>query len=507
MTRTLIKKRFVLLYGFALPLLLSAQNSSRPLPATNDSVLTCASRQYHPNSFLRRLFMGNNYRKEWEQQVKVPVFHFSTSGFRIKDLGGGMQTKSLHIVDAKGKQWSLRTVDKFITDAALTPALRNRVGRGLSQDLISAAFPYAAPVAGELAHAAGITAARPQVYYVSDDAALEKYREFFVGRLCTLEERDPDFDSTDESEVMLKNIRKDSRYKIQQEIYLQARLLDMLIADWDRHADNWRWGLKDSAGFRFYYAVPRDRDWAFYYSKGWMPLLAQKSGGIRCMVPFIKKLKNVKMQSWKSWTMDEELTNELDATAWKEAIARFQSALTDDAIEKAVRVLPASIYASDGKAFVRKLKSRRDELEKAVMKYYHFLAANAVVNGSDGAERFVVSAEGDGLRIAVYRKDDKKEKLYERSFYASETYTITLNGFGGDDVFEVDENANSNIRLKIVGGDGADRYVIKGRVHTTVYDAKEESTVLDQRNTKFVWQNDAAKPTAYNKTDTKEANR
>ncbi|GAA4745486.1 hypothetical protein GCM10023229_26700 [Flavisolibacter ginsenosidimutans] len=435
--------------------------------------------------------MGNNYRKEWAQKVKLPVFHFSGSGFTVKDLGGGMQTKSLHMVDAQGKQWSLRTVDKFITDAALTPALRNKVGRGLSQDLISAAFPYAAPLAGELAHAAGITAARPKVFFVADDPSLGQYRDVFAGRLCTLEERDLGFDSTADSEALLKNIRGDNRYKVQQEIYLRARLLDMLIADWDRHADNWRWGLKDSAGFHFYCAVPRDRDWAFYYSKGWVPFLAQKSGGILCLIPFTKKLKNVKMQSWKAWTMDEELTNELNAAAWEKCIDSFCHTLTDDVIERAVQQLPAAVYKTDGEAFAQKLKSRRDALKKEAMKYYRFLAKDAVINGSASDEKFLISADGENLRVTVYRNDAESQKLYERSFSPEETAALTLRGFGGADVFEIDEKVQSPIRIKIMGGKGRNRYDLKGAVRTTVYDVREQAGIVHAGKAKFHWQDDA----------------
>jgi hypothetical protein len=468
-----------------------AQNSNQPSLPVSDSVVTRASTRYRLNSFLRRLFMGTNYRNEWEQDVKVPVFHFSGSGFTVKDLGGGMQTKSLHLADAQGKQWSLRTVDKTVTDAALTPALRNKVGRGLSQDLISAAFPYASPVAGKLASAAGIIAANPQIFYVADDSALGTYRSLFAGSLCSLEERDPGFDSTESAEEFLKNIRASNHYKIQQEVYLRARLLDMLIADWDRHADNWRWGTRDSAGFRFYYAVPRDRDWAFYFSKGWVPWLAQKTGGVSCLIPFTRKLKNVKMQSWKSWAMDEELTNELDAGAWGRIIDSFCTLLSNDAIASAVKALPASVYKSDGEGFVKKLESRRDAMKTEVMKYYRFLARDAVVNGSDAEENFVVSAAGEGFRLTVYR-GGTKQKIYERSFSPTETYTVTLNGFGGADVFQIAENVKSKIRIKIIGGDGADQYDLKGNVRTTVYDTKQEATVANAGKARFFWEGSTA---------------
>lgn len=444
------------------------------LPPSPDSAVVYASHQYAPHSFLHRFFMGSNYRRAWEQKVTVPVLHFSGSGFVIKDLGGGMQTKSLHLADAQGKAWSLRTVNKDASKGTLSPALRNRIGRNLTQDLISAAFPYAAPLAGELAAAAGVGAARPPVFYVAPDTAFGPYQNIFSGSLCTLEERDPGFDSTESSEVLLKNIRSSNRYRIQQAVYLRARLLDMLIGDWDRHAGNWRWGLKDSAGHFYCYALARDRDWAFYKSAGFLPWLAQKTGSIPCLIPFTPKLKNVKMQSWKSWEMDREFTNRLNAAEWQAVMASFCTALNDEALAAAVKVLPASVQATDGAGFVQTLKSRRDALEKEVMKYRRFLMQEAVVNGSDEAETFRIAMANDSLKISVYQTASQR-LLYEKTFVAGETYGITLNGFGGDDAFEVADNVKSRIRITVNGGEGRDRYNIKGKIRCRINDATADN--------------------------------
>jgi len=467
------------------PLFTSAQDSVQPFVSmtTSDSVVTFASAQYEPNSFLRRILMGNNYRKTWQQQVTVPVFHFSKSGFTIKELGGGMQTKSLRITDRAGKDWSLRTVDKDVSNALIP--IESSLLRKASQDLISAAFPYAAPVVGELAYAAGVVAARPQTFYVADDPQLGNFRPIFSNTLCTLEERDPGFDSTHNSVTVLYDLTQNNSYKIQQHALLNARLLDVVIADWDRHADNWRWGMKDSAGFRYYYAIPRDRDWAFYQSKGWIPKLIQKTGGMRCFVNFDAKLKNVKDLSWKSWTFDRLFLNELTAADWEAAIRKLQEALTDDVIERAVQKLPSSVYAMSGADFINKLKSRRNSLKEEVMKYYRFLSEEVLVNGSNKNESFSISTVGDSLVVTVVNTNEKR-MLYQRKFSSADTYSIIINGYGGADIFEVDEKAKSKIRITIRGGEGADKYNIKGDVRTKIYDSSSaENIVLNKNRSKF----------------------
>lgn len=474
-------KKIISLFLLCSAMFIASAQDSAPIAiryATQDSVVTFASSLYQPNSFLRRLLMGTNYRKAWQVNVTLPVFFFSRSGFQIKELGGGMQTKSLHIIDSLGKEWALRTVDKDVS-AAFSPGLRRTLIQKASQDFISAAFPYGAPVAGELVNAVGVHAARPQLVVVADDTALGPFRSLFANSICMLEERDPGFDSTDNIETTVANITQSSSYKIQQPLLLKARLLDMIMADWDRHADNWRWGLKDSAGLNYYYAIPRDRDWAFFQSKGLLPKLVQFSGGMRCFINFSPDVKNIKNLSWKAWTLDKNFLNEMDAAAWETAIQEVQTMLTDSIIEEAVKKMPASVYAMQGENFISTLKSRRDELKDGAMKYYNFLSEEVVINGSNEEEIFSVSSAGDRLFVVVHRMGGVKQKIYERSFPPSETYFITLNGLGGNDVFEIDENAQSKIRLIINGGKGADRYSIKGNVRTKVNDTASENNSIE----------------------------
>ena len=63
-------------------------------------------------------------------------------------------------------------------------------------------------------------------------------------------------------------MREDNDHTVNQEAVLRARLLDMLIADWDRHFDQWRWTTRDTGQGKSYIPIPRDRDQAFFYSDG-----------------------------------------------------------------------------------------------------------------------------------------------------------------------------------------------------------------------------------------------
>jgi hypothetical protein len=159
-----IKIFFTLLVtAFYLPVLPQHNHSVALHNTANDSVTTYASLRYESHSVLRRLLMGSNYRQAWSQPVKFPVFHLSGSGFTIKELGGGLQTKSLQLLDAAGKQWSLRSVEKEVTKA-MPNLLKNTLAQKLSQDQVSASFPYGAFIASRLATSLGIIAPHPEFF-------------------------------------------------------------------------------------------------------------------------------------------------------------------------------------------------------------------------------------------------------------------------------------------------------------------------------------------------------
>src|ERR1700760_894951 len=51
-----------------------------------------------------RWLLGGNYRKEWSMDLRLPVVHVSSwgGGLPPEKLGGGMETRSLRMIDAEG---------------------------------------------------------------------------------------------------------------------------------------------------------------------------------------------------------------------------------------------------------------------------------------------------------------------------------------------------------------------------------------------------------------------
>ncbi|MBC7830166.1 MAG: hypothetical protein H7122_20655, partial [Chitinophagaceae bacterium] len=73
-----------------------------------------ANPYYDKANGFRRFLLGHHYRKEWATPVDVEVLNFDTTagGLTPDKLGGGMQTKSLRLKGANGKEYVIRSVNK-----------------------------------------------------------------------------------------------------------------------------------------------------------------------------------------------------------------------------------------------------------------------------------------------------------------------------------------------------------------------------------------------------------
>lgn len=461
-----------------------------------DTTTVPASRRYKEASGLKRWALGNNYRKEWSTPVNMKVFHIKTEkgGFKITGLGGGKQTKSLKLEDKNGVEWTLRTLDKD-PEQAIPENFRNSIAEDVVQDLISAAHPYAPLTIPDLARATGVVAPSPEIFFVPDDPALGFYQKIFANTVCLLEQRDPTVDGTNARSTpkLLEKLVEDNDHSVRQQDVLKARLLDILVADWDRHFDQWKWGEIDTGKGKIYYPIPRDRDQAYFRSNGALLWYISQQ-----RMPFLRgfrsQITNINWLGFSARDFDRTFMNRLNAEEWRRTIDTFQRSLNDDVIARAVSKLPAEIRGFSSETISRRLKNRRDQLMKKGMKYYKFLSDYVNVIGSNEREYFHVSSVDSGLRVIVYGRQDRVDtsfKMYERVFKLKETDEIRLYGLNGNDLFYVDENAKSRIKLRIIGGKGNDTFNIKGNVRNHLYDMKDSvNYVLSTKRSKIRFSRD-----------------
>ena len=471
------------------------------LPANlGGSVVTAADADFvtdrFSNSGFTRAIFGENYRDMWKTEVEFPVLDLGTEAGGLVPVkrGGGMQTTSLRLLGADGYEYGLRLLEK--SGLAQVPyELRDGLVGDIVLELRAAMAPYGALVVSPLARFAGIAQPDPKVVYVPDDPRLGRYRETFANRLALYEIRpDDDMSAVPGFEGMTEvisaanlreEIREDQDHYVDQRAYLRARLFDMLVADWDRHADQWRWAAfepgdldptltgDDATKGKVYIPIARDRDFSFYGIGGaFQPALQIFD---RRLQPIDEEYGNIRGLTTNGFYQDRRFLNELTLDDWREVAEDLQAALTDDAIAQSIGALPDPIEAQISDYWTRSLLGRRDRLVEAAEEYYELNAGTVDVIGSDERELFEGVRQADGslaVTVRSFKGGEPGRVLYQRTMRPDETDEVRMYGFNGRDVFRITGDGPRRISVRVIGGGGADEVMAPGG-DVAIYDTPD----------------------------------
>lgn len=428
---------------------------------TTDSIEVSAYAPYNDVSNLHRALLGENYREEWAAPTMLPVFKISKmkGGLTPLKRGGGHQTLSLRLKDKDGKEWVLRSIEKY-PDVLLPEPLRESFARDVLRDAMTAQHPYSSLMVPVLATAVDVRHANPVIGYVAPDKQLGIYQRTFANTVCLFEEREPGGNS-DNTAKMLEKLNADNDNRVDSNSFFRARLLDLYLGDWDRHEDQWRWIDDKKGGGKKYTAVPRDRDQALYRGKGFFPSLAAQNG----IAPFLRgfrpafKLSNEFFINGKN--LDNRFLNQMDHEQWMKSTNEFVTALTDSVLETSLRKLPQASYQIRHDELFDIMKKRRDNLAAASEKYFFFLNKIADIRVSDKNELIeILDAPDNGLLVVIHKiskEKNIKEQLFSKTFLPSSTKEIRIFTGKGNDSVVINTTQNS-IKLRIVGGDGHKEY-------------------------------------------------
>ncbi|WP_157544053.1 BamA/TamA family outer membrane protein [Mucilaginibacter paludis] len=458
----------------------------------HDSVTVAIEPAYDQVSKAHRFLFGEDYRRLWATPVKFRVFHLSKEkgGLTILQKGGGMQSKSLRLKDATGQEWVLRSVQKN-PEKVLPPNLRASVAKDIVQDQISAEHPYASVTVPPMAQALGIPHAHPELVYVPDDPAFGDFRKDFANQVFLFEEREPlDVEKTDNTEKAQKKLQDDNDNRVDQKMVLRARLLDMLVGDWDRHEDQWRWERRDNDTGIVYEPVPRDRDQVYYDGYGVFPWLLSKHLLMAKFQSYGNKILSIGRWNRNARYFDRYFLNGLSEQDWEQQIDFVQHTLTDELIENSVKLMPASIYKISGESIVKRMINRRNNIKQQALRYYRILSKTVEIPESDKREYFDLTNQPDGkllVRINKLKKDGSQEQvIYNRTFDPNVTKEIRLYGMDGKDVFAVHGENSSPVKVRMIGGDGHDTFLIdsniRGKGNRYVYDRSDKKNDLPSRS-------------------------
>ena len=445
------------------PTVLPAQDS-----VSGGQVLQAPGKQYG-GGWLRRLLLGKEYRSLWTTPISVPVLDFSTfaGGLHPVSKGGGQQTKSLLLAGQDGREFFFRSVDKD-PSAALPPELRSTVARSVLRDQTSSAFPTAPLVVARLLTPAGILHGQTRLVVLPRNGSLGEFEPVFGDLMGFLEERvggprdaaahwgsATEIIGTDE---LFSRVEAGPEDRVDARAFLTARLFDLLIGDWDRHADQWVWARFGDTTPRLWVPIPRDRDQAMVKYDGLLLSIARQSAPQ--LINFGPKYSYIPGATWNGRDLDRRFLTELEWPIWESVVGGLQAALTDSVINEAVKALPPQHYALEGARLAAALRTRRDHLPQAAERYYRMLGKQVDVHATDGADQAEITRSPDGLVELTLSRDSAEGGAYfHRRFDPQVTREVRVFLDGGDDLAVVDGAKSGGPQLRIIGGQGQDRLV------------------------------------------------
>ena len=320
--------------------------------------------------YIKSFMQGANYRKAWSQEIVVPIVYLDTlrGGLEITKEGGGMQTHSLKLESKSGIIYTLRSVNKdpkeLIPEAAETLGLENVIVDG-----ISAQHPFGAILAASLSEMAGLQHTHPKMYFVPKQKALGKYNEKYGNRLFLLEfetESDENWSELDQvKEIVETNKLQELKAEysktvaINKNLLVRARLFDLLIGDWDRHAKQWGWILKEEDQKISAIPVAGDRDNAFFNPEGVIPGIITNENVKPLIRPFREKIDHME---GLVYPFDIYFLKGTPKQIFLDEAKFLQQRLNDENIKSAFEVWPGSIRKIDEEQISQKLISRRNDL-------------------------------------------------------------------------------------------------------------------------------------------------
>jgi Omp85 superfamily domain len=430
--------------------------------------------------WVREMFFGAHWRDVWTTPIKVEILDLDkfAGGLIPVKRGGGKQTKSLRFKGADGQQWKFRSVNKD-PSKILPPNLQESIAEDIVQDQISTSNPFAPLIVFPLLEEVNLIEAKAQLVFLPDVEKLGEFREEFGGLLGFIEVH-PNEGENDEpgfagaidvkgTYKLLNHIEKKRNEKINAKEFLKARLMDILLGDWDRHMDQWRWAKYDEDERDCWYPIPRDRDQAFSKYDGFFPSIAAY------LVPqlndFDYDYPQIKELTWNGRFLDRRVLTELDKPTWDSITTVVKNNITNSIIDMAVKRLPPEVYSICAEELIAKLKSRRDKLQDASDEYYTLVNKFADVYCSTKNDYVEVNRLSDlTTEVTVYKRgkksgDKKGKPVFHKVFDNEITIDVRIFLNDGDDKAVVRGESNYSPVVRIIGGKGEDELIDESVVH------------------------------------------
>jgi len=476
----------------------SFENAYRSTEETTDkeikNVLRLSASTRYKKGKWNAFWFGKHYRDDWAAEIETNYLNIDTAtdGLIVKERGGGSETKSLKFKTQDGTVYTFRSVDKD-PNRKLNYSLRATIISKIFRDQTSSQQPYGALIIPSLLSEIDVLHVEPKLYVLPNIPALGPFQKQYGDLLGMLEELPgkrnmegklfAEADDIVKTNKLIRRLYEDKSNAVRQTDYLRARLFDILVGDWSRQEDNWKWAAFERDGRTEYLPIPRDRDAAFSKWDGILPTIADMSFGFPVVEGFDYKVKGFRSLVFYARHLDRFLLTSLSKEDYTKEAQFIIDNISDQDIIEAVNKLPQPIHNLSGIEISEKLIQRKKDLLTYASSYYKWLNKEIELLGSKGRDKFLIeSLENGKVRIQIFdngKNIASREKYFDRIFNPDETELIKIYGLAKDDIYEFVNPYKSTIELVLLGGNGEDEYYYeKPNKHWKIYDLgnlKDES--------------------------------
>lgn len=435
---------------------------------------------------------GKHYRKLYGVPVTVPATTLQTlmGGLDLVKQATDFQAllmengqKQLYLLKPLGGYTTFLESD-FFQEIYSKQAFKNTYLDQFIGDAYTIINPYTFISADHLAEKLGLSSNNSRIFYLPKHSTRDTVANgtpIDDKLVCVIDV--PDYITRPNillTQDLLDTLLLNKRCRVNQELYIRERLLDMMIGDWNKIPENWNWTVQggDGDSLRFN-PIVIDRNHAFTKVDGILFKQMLHILGLGFIVNYSPSMKSVKKENTLGFPLDMALASPSNDSVWVEQARYIRRTLTDVVIDEAFSELPEGIEGKDIEIIRETVKQRRDHLEKIAIDYFTLLQRTPVIAGSDRSDRFVVDRYNpDSMSIRIF-DEETGQQVFDRKYSKKNTKEIWLYGLEGNDLFEVNGEARKDIPLYFISGKGENTYRLQPGNDIRIYAYELQRASLD----------------------------
>lgn len=428
-----------------------------PVALAADETRTLTVGPEYQKGGAHRFWFGEGYRELWTLPVELPVLDLQgeAGGLTPVRQVGGYQTPGLAMKGKDGRSYTFRSLDKD-PSRILPPEWRNTATAKLFKDQVAAGHPAAEVIYSSLARSLGILFPESRLVLMPDVPELGAFRETFANKPGTFfQYPTPGFEGALEvitSQELYAKWLDDPGTRADTRAYLKARMLDVVLGNWDRHRNQWHWARLADAPL--WQPVPEDPDQCFSRYEGAALGLARSADPrfLRYEAEYPGRIEGL---LYNGADMNRWLLGGVEWPAYEEVARELVAGLSDDVIARAVARMPPEWQAKNAATLTAEIRSRRDALPGFARRFYERLAGSVDVRAGRSDDVASVHRREDGALELALTTAASPEPLFRRTFLPNETSEVHLYLYAGSDRIVATGRPSGPIELHVIKEGGA----------------------------------------------------